>query len=179
MTRKEFIQKSMMMGISMPFISSTLLQSCVEDGTIFPNFDTNFKGKVIIIGAGAAFRKQSQENVLGLFAIKEKAAVYTRLKSEEEITTKFLTELDEIFDGKATKNYISHIIQNWSNEPYIQGAYSYSFEENQKSIVEIINKPIMDKIYFAGEALSIQNQATVHGACESAYSMVATMMKDA
>ncbi len=126
----------------------------------------------------AAFRKNSNQNILGLFAINEKASAYTQLNSEQEIINQFLTELDEIFNGKASANYLNHVIQNWSNEPFIQGAYSYSFEGNQESIVATINKPVLDKIYFAGEALSIDNQSTVHGACESAYNMIATMMKN-
>lgn len=126
----------------------------------------------------AAFRKGSNKHILGLFAINEPAKAYTRLSSEQEIISKFIAELDEIFDGKATAHYVNHIIQNWSEAPYIQGAYSYSFDGNQKSIVSAINEPLLGKIYFAGEALSIDNQAMVHGACESAYSMIATMMKD-
>lgn len=126
----------------------------------------------------AAFRKGSNKHILGLFAINEPAKAYTRLSSEQEIIAKFIAELDEIFDGKATAHYVNHIIQNWSEAPYIQGAYSYSFDGNQKSIVSAINEPLLGKIYFAGEALSIDNQAMVHGACESAYSMIATMMKD-
>ena len=126
----------------------------------------------------ASFRKDSNKHILGLFAINDKANAYTQLNSEQEIIDKFLTELDEIFDGKASANYVNHIIQNWSNEPYIQGAYSYSFEGKQEDIVATINEPLLNKVYFAGEALSITNQAMVHGACESAYSMIATMMKD-
>jgi len=127
----------------------------------------------------AAFRKDSNKHILGLFAINDKAKAYTQLNSEQEIINLFLAELDEIFEGKASANYINHIIQNWSKEPYIQGAYSYSFDGNQEDIVAAINEPLFNKIYFAGEALSIENQAMVHGACESAYSMVATMLKDA
>lgn len=126
----------------------------------------------------AAFRKDSNKHILGLFAINDKAKAYTQLASEQEIINNFLTELDEIFDGKATTNYVNHIIQNWSKEPYIQGSYSYSFNGNQKNIVAKIKEPLSNKVYFAGEALSIENQAMVHGACESAYSMIATMMKD-
>ena len=126
----------------------------------------------------AAFRKDSNKHILGLFAINDKANAYTQLNSEQEIIAKFMAELDEIFDGKATANYVNHIIQNWSKEPYIQGAYSYSFEGKQEDIVATINDPLLDKVYFAGEALSIKNQAMVHGACESAYSMIATMMQD-
>jgi monoamine oxidase len=54
MTRKEFIEKSLMMGIGMPFLSSMLLHSCEKNNNIFPKFETNFSGKVIIVGAGAA-----------------------------------------------------------------------------------------------------------------------------
>jgi monoamine oxidase len=127
----------------------------------------------------AAFRKNSNKNILGLFAINEKARAYTQLNSEQEIINQFLAELDEIFNRKASANYVNHIIQNWSNEPFIQGAYSYSFDGNQNSIVAAINEPVLNKIYFAGEALSINNQAMVHGACESAYSMIAIMMNNA
>lgn len=124
----------------------------------------------------AAFRKDSPKNILGLFAINEKALAYTAL-SEEDIISKFLTELDEIFDGKATRNYKKHIIQNWSNEPYIQGAYSYSFDGKKDEIVNIISQPLANRVYFAGEALSKDNQAMVQGACETAYSMIAKMIR--
>ena len=54
MTRKEFVEKSMIMGIGLPFLSSALFQTCSKNDSIFPKLDTNFKGKVIIVGAGAA-----------------------------------------------------------------------------------------------------------------------------
>tara|TARA_R110002050_G_scaffold196673_2_gene331678 strand:- start:130 stop:1338 length:1209 start_codon:yes stop_codon:yes gene_type:complete len=126
----------------------------------------------------AAFKKDSSKNILGLFAINEKASAYTQLESEEKIIAKFLGELDEMFEGQASSNYINHIIQNWSKEPYIQGSYSYSFEANEKDIINTLAEPIKGKVYFAGEALSIDNRAMVQGACESAYNTVATMMKN-
>lgn len=157
---------------------------------IFIEFDEKFYPDILAYGNifkalteenkfvyDAAFKKDSNKNILGLFAINEKAAVYTKL-NEEEIILKFLTELDEIFEGKATIHYKKHIIQNWSKEPFINGAYSSSFDGNKNDIVNIISEPLMDKIYFAGEALSIDNQAMVQGACESAYSMIARMIKE-
>lgn len=125
----------------------------------------------------AAFRKDSNQNILGLFAINEKAAAYTKL-NEEEIILKFLSELDEIFDGKASMHYKKHIIQNWSKEPFIQGAYSYSFDGNKNDIIDVISEPLFNKIYFAGEALSKENQAMVQGACESAYNMISKMINE-
>lgn len=124
----------------------------------------------------AAFKKKTKQNILGLFAINEKAKFYTDLKSEDRIIKAFLDELDEIFDGKASANYLKHVIQNWSDEPYIQGSYSYTFDGKQKDIVAAIKQPIDSKIYFAGEALSIADQATVHGACATAYEAVAAIL---
>jgi len=124
----------------------------------------------------AAFRKDSDRNILGLFAINEPAAAYTRLGSEAEIMARFLAELDEIFAGQASRHYRRHIIQNWSAEPFIRGAYSYSFSGNQRQTVEAITDPLQDKVYFAGEALSIDDQAMVHGACASAFAAVAQML---
>lgn len=125
----------------------------------------------------AAFRKDSDKHILGLFAINEKALAYTQLKSEAAIVEKVLIELDEIFAGKASANYVKHVLQNWSEEPFIQGAYSYSFDGNRSRIVAEIKEPVRDRIYFAGEALSLDHQATVHGACESARAAVAQLIE--
>ena len=126
----------------------------------------------------AAFQKQSNKNILGLFAINSKATDYIQMGSDQDILSKVIAELDEIFDGKASSNYLNHIIQNWSAEPYIQGAYSYLFNAKQQKVVQTLKKPIANKIFFAGEALSIKNQATVHGACESAYNSIEAMLKN-
>jgi len=124
----------------------------------------------------AAFRKGSDRNILGLFAINSEASAYTRSGDDGQIINHFLAELDEIFDGKATANYVKHVIQNWSAEPYINGAYSYSFDGDQESIVAAMMKSVSSKLYFAGEAYSIDDQAMVQGACESAYETMRKML---
>ena len=54
MTRKEFIQMSALLGIGLPFLS-IFLESCDKDDIdLYPEFEVNFNGKVLIIGAGAA-----------------------------------------------------------------------------------------------------------------------------
>jgi monoamine oxidase len=106
------------------------------------------------------------------------ASDYTNLGSDEAIIEKILSELDEIFDGKASENYVYHVIQNWSKEPFIQASYSYNFDNNQQDTVNAITEPLNNKIYFAGEALSVDYQATVHGACDSAYEAVERLLKD-
>ncbi|MCT4625205.1 MAG: FAD-dependent oxidoreductase, partial [Schleiferiaceae bacterium] len=125
----------------------------------------------------AAFRKDSNHHVLGLFSINEEAAQYTNLNSDQERLAYILNELDEIFEGKASQHYIKHSFQNWSQENYIRGSYSYNFDGNQQDMVNTLLTPIDNKLYFAGEALSIDNQATVHGASESAYQVVENLLR--
>ena len=124
----------------------------------------------------AAFRKDSSRHILGLFAINEYASAYANLASEQEIIDHVLEELDEIFDGKASANYINHVIQNWSQEPYIGGSYSTDFDGNRNQIMSKIGEPLDQKVYFSGEALSDENQGTVHGASQSAYQAIATIL---
>lgn len=125
----------------------------------------------------AAFRKDSSRNILGLFAINEPAAVYTRLETDEAILAHFLQELDTIFDGQASAHYLQHIIENWSAQPFIQGAYSYSFSGNQRRTVATLSEAVHDKIFLCGEAFSLEHQSTVHGACESGFAAAARLLR--
>ena len=125
----------------------------------------------------AALGKPSNHHILGLFAINDKAAAYTQLPTEEAIMDKWLSELDQMFDDQASKHYERHVLQNWSKEPFIQGAYSHAFDGHQKKIVSTITEPLRDKIYFAGEAFSIKDQSMVHGACGSAAATVAKILE--
>ena len=49
MNRKEFIQKSAILGLGMPFLAH-ILGACTKENVI----EANFKGKVLIVGAGSA-----------------------------------------------------------------------------------------------------------------------------
>ncbi|MEM6394857.1 MAG: NAD(P)/FAD-dependent oxidoreductase [Bacteroidota bacterium] len=157
---------------------------------VFMEFSERFYPDIVLFGnlfdviAGtrnklfydAAFRKETDKNILGLFAVQTEASTYTDLGSDADIISFVLSELDEIFDGRASQSYIKHVIQNWSSEPYIRGSYSDSFDGDTESIMNTILEPINNKIYFAGEALTFENQSTVHGACESAYKAIEKMM---
>ncbi|MEM6831075.1 MAG: NAD(P)/FAD-dependent oxidoreductase [Bacteroidota bacterium] len=124
----------------------------------------------------AAFRKDTNSNILGLFSVQDQASVYTNLNSDEEIINFIINELDEIFDGKASRAYRNHVIQNWTREPYILGSYSNTFDGDTNAIMNAVLEPVANKVFFAGEALTFENQSTVHGACESAYQVVEAML---
>jgi len=125
----------------------------------------------------AAFGKDTDKNVLGLFTIDDEAAVYASLDTEQEIIDKILGELDEIFEGKASENYVQHIFQNWTKEPYIKGSYTSVFNNDYDATVSTLSAPIDNKVFLAGEVLGGDNQATVHGACQAGYAQVEKMLK--
>lgn len=121
----------------------------------------------------AAFGKDSDRHVFALFAVGEPATRYTSLKTEQAIFNKVMEELDAIFEGKASKYYVKHVIQNWSEEPFIQGSYSHGW-----SSPETLAAPVDNRLYFAGEAMNTDgNTSTVHGAAESAYAAMEQMLK--
>ncbi len=109
----------------------------------------------------AAFKKNSSQNILGLFTVGPVASPFTGMDTEQELIGAILAELDEIFKGKASQTYQKHIIQNWSKEAYVRG--SYNFEGTAGAASEML-KGVDDKLYFAGEAFSNSAPATVHGA---------------
>ncbi len=142
------------------------------DILLFDNIINAAGGSIEKTYYDAAFRKNSSRNILGLFAVQQFATPYTSLGSDQERINFILKELDEVFGGRASKAYVRHTIQNWSAEPYILGSYSSTFNGD----VDEILTPVDNKVYFAGEALDAQASSTVHGACQSAYDMVQTML---
>ena len=124
----------------------------------------------------AAFRKDSPDHVMALFYVGEGAAKFTDLESDEEIINAVLSELDEMFDGKATQTLERYVVQNWSAEPYIQGSYSH-FGSGVSKTQETLAEPIAGRIHFAGEAFAESDTSTVHGAGLSGNEVAKTIMR--
>ena len=151
---------------------------------VFIEFSERFYPDIVLIGGlsaddlyyDAAFGKDTERNILGLFAIGELARTYSEMSSEEEVFQTIMTELDEMFDGKASASYQKHVIQNWTHEPFIRGSYSH-FQNNETETIETLIEPLAGKIYFAGEAMNLDGDtSTVHGAAESAYKILEGML---
>lgn len=122
----------------------------------------------------AVFRKPSNKNILALFQVGGQSGTYDRVKlTDEAILQSVMQELDEIFDGKATEHYVMSYVQNWSSQPHIKGAYSY----NDYDMAQLI-QPIDSRIYFCGEYLNYDDQATVHGAAISGQDTVRRLVLD-
>lgn len=56
---------------------------------------------------------------------------------------------------------------NWSADPYARGAYSFHAPGSGLDDRRRLQEPISDRLYLAGEAVGIDDPATVHGAMSS------------
>lgn len=53
---------------------------------------------------------------------------------------------------------------HWYRDPFTLGSYSYLPIHVGKKVIADLAKPVAEKLYFAGEATSITDPSTVHGA---------------
>ena len=125
----------------------------------------------------AAYGKGSKDNVLGLLAVEDYAKPYLALEDPERINF-MLKELDAIFDGQATPNYIKHVFKNWSDDPFAKGTYYPEFSLKTYSAVKAMSRPIADKVFFAGDLYTEGSGgwSMVHVAAESAKQTVESLV---
>jgi monoamine oxidase len=85
----------------------------------------------------------------------------------DNLVPTLLSELDTLL-GNASTHYVDHHIQDWGNEPFIRGAFSYPIPGTGNSR-ETLAQSVASKLYFAGEATHTGgHHGTVHGAMETA-----------
>ena len=142
-------------------------------------FDQNIIGGTISAAyADDSIGKAQNDNVLLAFIMGEQAEYLTSLGSDAAITNALLQELDTMYVGQATALFVSSHVQNWTTNPFVRGAYSYStigMGDARNIATQSVNK----KIYFAGEAMNLNgHHQTVHGAIETGYREVINILND-
>ncbi|MEM8876670.1 MAG: NAD(P)/FAD-dependent oxidoreductase [Pseudomonadota bacterium] len=118
----------------------------------------------------ASIDKPTNQNILGLFAHGALAAPYASL-SEDRLLAAALDELDELYDGAASRSFEAHVLQNWSKSRYHRGTYSY-FHGSRPST---LGEPIDGRVHFAGEAYNQRLDGEwgyMHVAARSAYDAI-------
>lgn len=151
---------------------------------VFLKFTNKFFNENIIGGnicaayADDSIGKIQNDNILLAFIMGDQADYLTSLGSDNAITSALLQELDEMYNGAASASFIASYVQNYTTNPFIKGAYSYStigMGDSRKIASQSVDK----KLYFAGEAMNINgHHQTVHGAIETGYREVINMLND-
>lgn len=82
---------------------------------------------------------------------------------DDRIVSEAMSKLRVMF-GKNIPDPIQHQITRWNSDLYAYGSYSFVKPGITEKTIYNLRKPILDKIFFAGEATSIKHPSTVHGA---------------
>lgn len=123
----------------------------------------------------AAYGQNTDQHILGLFAVGSGTFPYIELNNDELIEY-MLDELDKLFDGKASPNYVKHIFHNWNADPYANGAYVID-DENWR-VVSKLGESVDDRLFFAGDAYTEgADWSSVHTAVRSARRAVEDILK--
>ncbi|WOE76706.1 flavin monoamine oxidase family protein [Alterisphingorhabdus coralli] len=80
--------------------------------------------------------------------------------------------------GFGERKLLGYLRTNWSRDPYSYGSYSHFAKGTDRTLVAPLAKPLVDRLFFAGEAMHPHYNSTVHAALESGQK-VAALIKDA
>lgn len=148
---------------------------------VFLKFSSRFYDQNIIGGeicaayADDSVGKSANDNVLLAFVMGVQAEELTALGSDEAIVNALLAELDGMYEGQATTNFVDAHVENWTTNPFVKGAYSYSSVGIGDARKEAA-KPVNDKLFFAGEAMAATGYQSVQGAVETGYREVINLL---
>jgi monoamine oxidase len=83
--------------------------------------------------------------------------------ADEEIVRDAMRVLRVIF-GQDAPDPEAWLITRWASDPFAGGSYSYLAVGASPDDYDALAEPVMDRLFFAGEATSRDYAATVHGA---------------
>ncbi len=151
---------------------------------VFLKFNTKFFDENILGGAICAayaddsIGKVQDDNILLAFIMGQQAEYLTSLGSDSAITNALIQELDTMYNEQATASFVASHVQNWTTNPFVRGAYSYS-TVGMGDARKVASETVAKKLYFAGEAMNINgHHQTVHGAIETGYREVINLLND-
>ncbi|MFM7638082.1 MAG: flavin monoamine oxidase family protein [Crocinitomicaceae bacterium] len=150
---------------------------------VFLKFSTKFYDDNLIGGsvcgayADDTVGKNTSDHVLLAFVMGDQAANLNALGSDLAVTNLLLQELDTVYNGQATANFIASSVHDYTAKPFIKGAYAYS-TIGMGDARKVAAQPVADKVFFAGEAMNVNgHHQTVHGAMEAGYKAVIDILE--
>jgi monoamine oxidase len=111
------------------------------------------------------WNRPDEASVLTAYAGAALADRLVRLGNEAAIQIA-LADLTQLFGNPVKTKYTGGMVLNWQAEPYIEMAYSFC-PVGAAGLRRVLSYPVEGVLFFAGEATSVERNATVHGAIES------------
>lgn len=141
-------------------------------GVGFPDSDTDAGQRLFY---DAAYGQRTDQNILGVFSVGAQAEAY-QVMTDDELVASVLADLDDGFDGIASRSYRRHLVQNWNAEPFAGAAYLE--DEADFRISRELSRPLGDRVFFAGDSYtSFADWSSVHAAARSAAEAVEAVLR--
>ena len=116
-----------------------------------------------------AFGRETESHILGFLCTGEESRRYIEYSSDEALVQVLLEELDQMYTDRATGLFTGEYrIERWSEYEYTRGTWTQAFEENPNHLRHL-NRPLNNKVFFAGEINDPYRQMGVPGAILSGY----------
>jgi monoamine oxidase len=103
-------------------------------------------------------------------------AEHMELWTDKKIVDHMMGILRKIY-GKNIPNPSAYTITRWNQDPYSYGSYSYLPRGENLNHFQILAEPVSSRLFFAGEATSSTDPATVHGAYATGLRAATEVMK--
>jgi monoamine oxidase len=139
---------------------------------VFLKFDHKFFQQGFFNGHHAAYyidpshqNDTSDKGILASLIMGKHADAY--YANPGKTAERYLSELDALYGGKASQHFEGLLAQDWGNEAFVNGVYSYTMPGGEKAR-EVARKSLDNKVFFAGEAMNTSlDYGNVHGAMDS------------
>ncbi len=119
----------------------------------------------------AKYQPGTTNDVFTCYSMGLDAEFMSALPDDAARFAQALSDLDLVFGGQATPNFVEGSIQDWSAEPYVRGTYSYpapgSYPNGGSSMRQVLAQPVGGEVFFAGEATHNSAPSTVPGAIQT------------
>ena len=106
--------------------------------------------------------KFNEQPILAAFNVGAFAQSLER-QTDRDVINGAMTVLRTIY-GKNTPEPIAAKVTRWGSDPYSLGAYSYIPKGETAANLDVLGEPVDNRLFFAGEATSSKDYATVHAA---------------
>jgi len=99
--------------------------------------------------------------------------------SKEEMKEFLIKDLSKNLGDKVKECYVDHLVNDWGQEEFIEGAYSFpSLKDADTNCRQRLCTDVAGRVYFAGEYVNWLNFASIGAALESALWAVQAIKKN-
>ncbi len=86
--------------------------------------------------------------------------------SDQQVVNRIMKKLRLVY-GASIPDPVSYTITHWGQDTYSYGSYSYPHVGGSEEDIKMLAAPVLNRVFFAGEATSKENYGTAHGAYTS------------